>query len=98
MNPLGELLLQGMDVRLVDCEFMKASEVAALVKECQGFAIGSPTLGGKLEGPKERREMGNDDGFHRVVYVYPRAVPYFISAPFTDPHDSDIWTFWPSDR
>lgn len=38
----------GINVKLLDCEFSTNAEVADLVKGCQGFAVGSPTLGGAL--------------------------------------------------
>jgi len=41
----------GINVKLLDCEFSTNAEVADLVKGCQGFAVGSPTLGGHIPTP-----------------------------------------------
>jgi flavorubredoxin/flavin reductase (DIM6/NTAB) family NADH-FMN oxidoreductase RutF len=36
----------GVGVRTINCEFTDAAEIARAVEECDGFIIGSPTLGG----------------------------------------------------
>lgn len=36
----------GVGVRTINCEFTDAAEIAQAVDECDGFIIGSPTLGG----------------------------------------------------
>lgn len=36
----------GIDVDSINCEFASASEIQAAIEQCDGFIIGSPTLGG----------------------------------------------------
>jgi len=41
----------GVNVKLMDCEFATAAEVAGFLQGCAGFAVGSPTLGGHVPTP-----------------------------------------------
>ncbi|MEA5517623.1 diflavin flavoprotein [Limnoraphis robusta] len=36
----------GVGVESINCEYVKASEIQAAIEKCDGFIIGSPTLGG----------------------------------------------------
>lgn len=36
----------GIAVKMVNCEFAEPAEIARVIEECDGFVIGSPTLGG----------------------------------------------------
>ncbi|ARV58973.1 flavin oxidoreductase [Nostocales cyanobacterium HT-58-2] len=38
----------GVGVELINCEFTHPTEIQALVEKCDGFIIGSPTLGGHM--------------------------------------------------
>ncbi|GAB1543827.1 diflavin flavoprotein [Scytonema sp. NUACC21] len=38
----------GVAVELINCEFADSAEIQAIVEKCDGFIIGSPTLGGHM--------------------------------------------------
>jgi flavorubredoxin/flavin reductase (DIM6/NTAB) family NADH-FMN oxidoreductase RutF len=47
----GQAIAKGLtqsevDVRSINCEFADTSEITAAIEQCDGFIIGSPTLGG----------------------------------------------------
>eukprot|EP00897_Mesotaenium_endlicherianum_P006389 jgi/Mesen1/5779/ME000293S04930 len=45
------IMKAGVGIETVNCEQSSGEEVAAIVKKCSGFAIGSPTLGGHMPTP-----------------------------------------------
>jgi len=65
----------GVNVKLLDCEFSKASEVLELVKGCQGFALGSPTLGGHTPTPVS-------EALGAILKGIERDVPYGVFGSY----------------
>eukprot|EP00271_Cylindrocystis_brebissonii_P010301 TRINITY_DN26466_c0_g1_i1.p1 TRINITY_DN26466_c0_g1~~TRINITY_DN26466_c0_g1_i1.p1 ORF type:complete len:789 (-),score=133.43 TRINITY_DN26466_c0_g1_i1:533-2827(-) len=45
------ILKAGVGCEIINCEQSDTAEVAALVKRCSGFVVGSPTLGGHMPTP-----------------------------------------------
>lgn len=55
LSPSRGLLRSGVGVETVNCEFTPKEEIAAVIKKCCGFVLGSPTLAGHMPTPVQVR-------------------------------------------
>lgn len=65
----------GCNVKLQDCEFCSNKDITDLIEDCQGFAVGSPTLGGHMPTPVSEAigailKQGNRDQPYGVFGSY----------------------------